>query len=99
MLALLALAAMPMASATSAFAAQPMSVAHCHDMSSQSSPQGASDLAHRACAIACASTCSMILSAPAAAPASALIQSAMVAAPLVAVLDDAPLAVEPPPPR
>lgn len=97
MFALLALALMPMALATPAFAAQPMSASHCQDMGQggggKSSPQPAQDMSHRACA------CSMILSPPAATPVSVQIQSDRAVAPLVALLDDGPLAVEPPPPR
>lgn len=107
MLALLALALMPMVSVTPAFAAEAMSAMHCQDVGkdldggslSQSGPQSAPDISHRACAIACSMTCSMILSLPAATFASVQIQSDMVVAPLVAALDDGPLAVEPPPPR
>lgn len=105
MFALLALALMPMALATPAFAAQlhsfaakPMSAMHCQDMGQdeggKSSPQPAQDMSHRPCI-----ACSMILSPPAAMPVSALIQGDRAVAPLVAALDDGPLAVEPPPPR
>ncbi|MEQ1510080.1 MAG: hypothetical protein ABL909_06725 [Sphingopyxis sp.] len=103
-LALLAVAMMPMISAAPAFAAQPISAMHCQGMVGQdedgrSLPQSGQDVAHRACALACASTCSMILSPPAATRAREPKQGDMVVAPLVAALDDKTLAVEPPPPR
>lgn len=104
-LALLAVAMMPMISASPAFATPPMSAMHCQDMVGQDMgghdqvPGGGTqpllDISHRACAI----SCSMILSPPAATRACGPKQGDMVVAPLVAALDDGPLAVEPPPPR